>query len=141
MQSLDTLLRPRSVAVVGASDDTSKHGHRLLKNLIGGGYEGRIYPVNPNAQTVLGLKSYASLGAIPERVDLAVIIIPASLVLDTVREAIDAGVGSLVIITAGFGETGEKGRRIQAEIAELCRGRTYRWSARTAWASATSPRS
>jgi len=105
---------------VGASDDASKHGHRLLKNLIGGGYEGRIYPVNPNAQTVLGLKSYASLGAIPERIDLAVIVIPASLVLDTVREAIDAGVGALVIITAGFGETGENGRRIQAEIAELC---------------------
>jgi len=121
MHNLDSLLRPQSVAVVGASDAIDKHGHRLLKNLIEGGYEGRIYPVNPNADTVLGLKSYASLVAIPDRVDLAVIIIPASLVLDSVRDAIDAKVGGLVIITAGFGETGEKGRQIQAEITELCR--------------------
>ena len=120
MHSLDSILRPQSVAVVGASDDVDKHGHKLLKNLIEGGYAGRIYPVNPNAETVLGLKSYASLAAIPERVDLAVIVIPASLVLKTVREAIDAKVGGLVIVTAGFGETGEKGRQIQAEIAGLC---------------------
>ncbi len=121
MHGLDILLRPQSVAVVGASDDIAKHGHKLLKNLIEGGYAGRIYPVNPNAETVLGLKSYPSLGAVPERIDLAVIVIPAGLVLDTVREAIAAGVGALVIITAGFGETGEKGRQIQAEIAGLCR--------------------
>ncbi len=120
METLSKLLRPQSVAVVGASDDAGKHGHRLLKNLINGGYTGRIYPVNPNADTVLGLKSYPSLGAIPERVDLAVIIIPASLVLNSVRDAIAANVAGLVIITAGFGETGEKGRQIQAEITELC---------------------
>jgi len=120
MQSLDNLLRPGSVAVVGASEDVNKHGYRLLRNLIAGGYEGCIYPVNPRAGTVLGLKSYASLGDIPGRVDLAVIIIPASLVLDAVREAVAARVGSLVIITAGFGETGEQGRQIQAEISQLC---------------------
>jgi acyl-CoA synthetase (NDP forming) len=120
MQSLDKLLRPGSVAVVGASDDVDKHGHRLLRNLIAGGYEGRIYPVNPKAETVLGIKSYPTLGAIPERVDLAVIIIPASLVLNAVRDAVDARVGSLVIITAGFGETGDQGRQIQAEISQLC---------------------
>jgi len=120
MQSLDRLLRPKSVAVVGASDDVEKHGHRLLKNLIDGGYPGRIYPVNPKAQTVLGLKSFPSLVDIPEQVDLAVIIIPAHLVLNAVREAIDARVGSLVIITAGFGETGAEGEEIQSEIARLC---------------------
>jgi len=118
--ALQPLFHPASVAVVGASDDAAKHGHRLLKNLIAGGYEGRIYPVNPNAQTVLGLKSYASLGAIAGRVDLAIIVIPASLVLDSVREAIAARVRALVIIPAGFGETGEGGRQLQAEIAGLC---------------------
>ena len=120
MHALEKLIRPQSVAVVGASDAVDKHGHRLLKNLIAGGYTGHLYPVNPNAETVLGLKSYATLGAIPERIDLAVIIIPAHLVLNAVREAIAARVGSIVIITAGFGETGEKGRQIQAEIAGLC---------------------
>ncbi len=120
MRSLDKLLRPSSVAVVGASDDADKHGHRLLKNLLEGGYPGRVYPVNPKADTVLGLRSFASLGAIPEAVDLAVIIIPASLVLNAVREAIDAKAGALVIITAGFGETGTKGGEAQAEIARLC---------------------
>ncbi len=120
MHSLDSILRPQSVAIVGASDDPEKHGNRLLKNLIAGGYGGRIYPVNPKADTVLGLKSYPSVGAIPGRVDLAIIIIPANLVLNAVREAIAAKVGGLIIITAGFGETGESGRHIQAEIARLC---------------------
>ncbi len=90
------------------------------KNLIAGGYEGRIYPINPKADTLLGLKSYASLGLIPDHIDLAIIIIPANLVLNAVREAIAAKVGGIIIITAGFGETGESGRRIQAEIARLC---------------------
>ncbi len=120
MSNLEPLLRPQSVAVVGASDDEDKYGHKVLKNIVDAGYRGRIYPVNPNADTVLGLKSYRSLADIPERLDVAFIVIPARLVVNAVRDAVAAQVRSLVIITAGFGETGDEGRQMEAEIRELC---------------------
>jgi len=117
---LESLFRPQSIAVVGASDDESKYGHKVLRNIIEGGYEGAIYPVNPRAETVMGLKSYPSLQAIPDAPDLASIVIPAGQVVGAVREAIDSGVRSLVIISAGFGETGTEGMARQAEIRDLC---------------------
>ncbi len=120
MSSLEPLFRPQSVAVVGASDDEDKYGHKVLKNIVEAGYRGRVYPVNPNADTVLGLKSYRSLADVPERLDLAFIVIPARLVVNAVRDAVAAQVRSLVIITAGFGETGDEGKRMQAEIRDLC---------------------
>jgi len=121
MNRLQYLFRPDSVAVVGASDVEDKYGHKVLRNIVEGGFQGRIYPVNPNADTVLGLKAYPRVAAIPERVDLAFIIIPARLVADAVKEAVDAGARSLVIITAGFGETGEEGRKTEAAIRDYCK--------------------
>ena len=118
--SLLPLFSPQSIAVIGASDDASKYGHRVLRNILDGGFEGRVYPIHPSAVTVLNLQSHKSIRDIPERVDLAVVVIPAALVLKTVREAVEAGVRSLVIITAGFGETGDAGGRAEAEIRSLC---------------------
>ena len=120
MNRLQHLFRPESVAVIGASDVENKYGHRVLKNIIEGGFGGRIYPVNPSADTVLGLKAYPRVADIPERVDLAFVIIPAHLVVDAVKDAVDAGARSLVIITAGFGETGEQGREREAAIRKYC---------------------
>lgn len=120
MDRLMPLFRPESVAVVGASDDEDKYGHKVFRNIVDGGFQGRLYPVNPSATTVLGRAACPSLGAVPERLDLAFIVIPARLVVAAVREAIEAGVRSLVIITAGFGETGEEGRRAESEIRALC---------------------
>jgi acetate---CoA ligase (ADP-forming) len=124
MRSLDRLepmFQPASVAVVGASDDSGKYGHKVLHNIVEGGYQGRIYPVNPNADMVMGLKSYASLRHIPDIVDLACIVIPANRVVEAVKDAIVAGVRGLVIISAGFGETGRDGMETQTEIGALCR--------------------
>lgn len=121
IDALKPLFRPEAVAVVGASDGEEKYGHKVFRNVIDGGFGGRLYPVNPNADTVLGWRCYPSLGAVPERLDVAFIVIPARLVMGAIREAIDARVRSLVIITAGFGETGDEGRRAEAEIGEMCR--------------------
>jgi acyl-CoA synthetase (NDP forming) len=120
MSQLQHLFQPESVAVVGASDIEHKYGYRVLRNIINGGYSGRIYPINPSAPTVQDLKAYARVADIPERVDLAFVIIPANLVVDAVKEAVDAGVRSLVIITAGFGETGDEGRQREEEIRQYC---------------------
>lgn len=121
MHPLRHMFHPGSVAVVGASEDPSKWGFGVFNNIIRGGFEGRIYPVNPNADTVLGRQSYKSLREIPERLDLAFIVIPAPFVVGAVRDAIEMGVRSLIIITAGFGETGAEGRKREAEIQALCR--------------------
>jgi acyl-CoA synthetase (NDP forming) len=118
--ALGPLFRPETVAVVGASDDADKYGHKVFRNIVDGGFGGRLYPVNPNADTVLGRRCYPSLSAVPERLDIVFIVIPARLVVDAVREALAAHARSLVIITAGFGETGEAGRRAEAEIRERC---------------------
>jgi acetyltransferase len=120
LSDLEPLFRPASVAVVGASDDESKYGHKVLRNIIEGGYEGRIYPVNPRAGTVMGLRSYPSLRDIPHTPDLACIVIPAEQVSSAVKDAIVSGVRSLVIISAGFGETGLDGMERQVEIGTLC---------------------
>lgn len=118
--NLRPLFHPQSIAVVGASDDEGKYGHKVLRNIVEGGYEGRVYPVNPRASTVMGLKCYPSLRDIPEAPDLASIVIPAEQVATAVKEAIATRVHSLVIISAGFGETGVDGMERQNEISALC---------------------
>jgi len=120
MHQLRYMFRPESVAVVGASEDPVKWGFGVLNNITRGGFQGRVYPVNPNAETVLGRQSYKSLRDIPERLDLAFIVIPAPFVVGAVRDAIEMGVRSLIIITAGFGETGAEGKKREAEVQALC---------------------
>ena len=80
MNSLDCVFSARSVAVVGASASPEKTGHIILKNIIDGGFQGSVYPVNPKADEILGLKCYPSLGAIPGTLDLAVVVVPARFV-------------------------------------------------------------
>jgi len=120
MHPLTNMFRPESVAVVGASEDPSKWGFGVFNNITGGGFKGRVYPVNPNAETILGRRAYKSLRDIPERLDLAFIVIPAPFVVGAVREAIEMGVRSLIVITAGFGETGAEGKKREAEVQALC---------------------
>ncbi|MFW6102904.1 MAG: CoA-binding protein, partial [Chloroflexota bacterium] len=120
MHKLKYMFRPESVAVVGASEDTTKWGFGVLNNIKTGGFAGRVYAVNPNADTVLGIKSYKTLRDLPEAVDLAFIVIPAPFVLNAVKDAIATGVRSLIIITAGFGETGIEGKKREAELKALC---------------------
>jgi acetyltransferase len=104
---LTGLLRPKSIAIVGASATPGKIGHTVVKNLIESGYEGGIYPINPTADEILGLKVYQSVLDIPEQVDAAAITVPAKFVLDVVKECGEKGVKGLIVITSGFSEVGE----------------------------------
>jgi acetyl coenzyme A synthetase (ADP forming)-like protein len=117
--SMERLLRPRAVAVIGAARERGKIGHELLTNIVKSGFTGPVYPVNPNARAVASLPSWPSIQAVPEKVDLAVISVPAAMVLEEVRACGEAGVGALVIVTAGFAEMGPKGKEMQDEIVGL----------------------
>jgi len=104
--NIEYLFEPRSVAVIGASQNKAKIGYRIVENIVSHGYQGAIYPVNPKGGNVLGNKIYPELSQIPGEVDLAVIAIPARFVFDAVKDCAEKGVKHLVIITSGFSEVG-----------------------------------
>lgn len=118
---LEQMFSPQSVAVVGASPDPSRLGHRVLKNIVENGYQGRIYPVHPSASQVLGRPAFPDLPAIPDPVDLAVIVIPPQHVLAVVEQCGEKGVKALVIITAGFKEVGGAGKELEERLVEIVR--------------------
>ncbi len=123
---LDALLTPGSVAVVGASRTPGKVGHDILANLLAGGFPGRLVPVNPAAASVLGLPCFPSLEAAGGTVDLGVIAVPAAKVPHAVQECIQAGAKAVVVITAGFRETGPEGARLEEQIARACAAQRVR---------------
>jgi len=123
---LEAFFYPESIAVVGASADSRKTGHALLKNLVDYGYAGRIYPVNPNANELLGLSTCKSLGDLPRTVDLAVFTIPAAAVVDSLRNTPEIRIRAAVVHSGGFAEAGEEGKRLQAELLALARERGMR---------------
>ena len=118
---LARVLRPRSVALVGASEDKRKFGGRLLHNLVGHGYAGTIYPVNPRRETLLGLACHPSVEALPEAADVAVLAVPNAAVYATLEACAERGVGGALVVSMGFAEAGEEGRALQSRIAALCR--------------------
>ena len=103
---LDGLFRPRSVAVIGASRRAGSIGRQVVANLIQGGFQGPVYPVNPKAEVVLSVPAYPSVRAIPGPVDLAVLVVPPDAALKAAEECGKKGVKGLVVITAGFREIG-----------------------------------
>ena len=119
--SLVPLFRPRSVAVIGASRRPGSIGRELFKNLLQGGFDGPVYPVNPAATSVVSVRAYPTVTAIPDTVDMAVICVPSHAVLDAARESIEAGIKALVVISAGFSEVDAEGKRRQDELLQLCR--------------------
>jgi acyl-CoA synthetase (NDP forming) len=117
---LKSLFCPESVAVIGASNSFDKLGYHVMKSLVEGKYQGRIFPVNPKAGEVWSLKCHASLGAIEDPVDLAVIVVPAPLVPETLHECGKKQVKGVVMITAGFREIEDsKGETLQEEIGKI----------------------
>jgi len=120
-EQIDRLLRPKSVAVVGASDRTGALGATLLNNLVQYEFAGDIYPVNPKRDEIAGLKCYHSVDELPEGIDCAVLAIPRPFVLDTVRSLAARGCGAVVIYSAGFSEAGEEGLKEQLELGEIAR--------------------
>jgi acetate---CoA ligase (ADP-forming) len=119
---LGPLLAPQSIAIIGASSDPGRLGGRPLQILLQHGYRGSIYPVNPGHDTVGGLPAYPSVSAVPGPVDVAAVIVPASLVVQTLRECAGAGVRSAVVFSSGFAEQGEEGRLAEQQIREIARG-------------------
>ena len=105
---INSLMKPKSLAIIGASAKPGKIGYTVVKNLIESGYEGKIYPINPEANEILGIKVYKTLADVPGEVEAAVITIPASVVLPSVEECGKKGVKGLIIITSGFSEVGDK---------------------------------
>lgn len=119
LENLDKLFNPRRIAVIGASDEDGSVGAKLLRNLVGVGYKGAVYPVNPFRPIVQGITAYPTIERIPRRVDLAIIATPAHTVPQIVEECGRAGVPALVIISAGFREAGEEGENLEKRILEL----------------------
>ncbi|MEM1550332.1 MAG: CoA-binding protein, partial [Candidatus Bathyarchaeia archaeon] len=118
---LNAFFNPKAIAVVGASRDPSKIGHGVLRNLIEGEFSGAIYPINPNADEILGLKCYKSVKDVPGEVDLAVIVVPAKIVPSVLEDCGVKGVKGVVVISAGFGETGREGAQLERELVSICR--------------------
>ena len=116
---LNRFFTPKSVAIVGASERENSVGYRLLLNMQEAGFKGGLYPVNNKREQLLGLKAYPDLNAVPEDLDLVVIATPASSVPGIIRQCGEKGVSSVIIITAGFGELGSEGKRLQQEVLDI----------------------
>jgi acetate---CoA ligase (ADP-forming) len=123
---LDAILRPRSIAVIGASRSTRTIGHQVLANLLEHGFAGTVYPVNPLASSVHSIRAYPSVLEIPEAPDLAVLAVPKERALQAARECAEAGVRGLVVITAGFREVGGEGEERERELMEIVRAHGMR---------------
>ncbi len=117
---LDRIFHPRSVAIIGASNREGSFGNTFVSGLIQMGFEG-IFPVNPREAEILGIKAYPSIKDIPVRVDLGIILTPPKAVLSALEECVAKGVNGVIIFTAGFGEQGEEGKKIEKEIGKIAR--------------------
>jgi acetyl coenzyme A synthetase (ADP forming)-like protein len=117
---LNSLFYPKSVAVIGASRKPGKVGHAIVSNLVNAGFEGRVIPVNPYADKILGLKCYKDIEQFPDTVDLSVIAVRAPLVLNATIGSIKAGVKTIVVTSSGFAECGSSGAELQRKISKLC---------------------
>ncbi len=112
---------PRSVAVIGASKVPGKAGHEILVNLLANGYQGKIFPINPGGEEILGYPSYRSVKEIPEAIDLAVFIVPAEKTMEPLKECAEKKVPAVVIASGGYAEVDEQGAHLQGEILKLAR--------------------
>lgn len=110
---------PKGVAIVGASQDSHKLGYGVIRNLIEYRYKGGIYPVNPKAYEILGKQCYESVDKVPDPVDLAVIIVPAKAVESVLKECGERGIKHAIIVTGGFSETGEDGKKLEAQLLKV----------------------
>lgn len=113
---LDNFFNPKSIAIIGASRTPGKVGHDILKNIIQYGYDGTVYPINPDAPEILGKKSYSSILNVPDKIDLAVVIVPSRNVIEIIEQCGDKKIDSAIVITTGFKESGIEGAKIESEL-------------------------
>jgi acetyltransferase len=124
VHGLDAIFSPNSVALIGATEKPGSVGRTILWNLLSNPFGGTVYPVNPKSTNILGIRAYPSIGDVPDKVDLAVIVTPAPTVPAIIGECVEAGVKGAIIISAGFKETGPEGATLERQIlAEARRGR------------------
>ena len=123
---LEHFFKPASIAVVGASQNPAKIGYEILNNIIRYGYRGAVYPINPNAQEILGHKAYPSLAEVPGMIDLVVVVVPPKAVLDVLEQCGQKGVDAAVVITAGFKEIGPEGAQIEQALADRAKAQGLR---------------
>jgi acetyl coenzyme A synthetase (ADP forming)-like protein len=119
--SMAVILRPRVIAVVGAGRRPGSAGHEVVRSLLAGDVAGTVYPVNPKAHSICGVPAYPNLSSVPERIDLAIIAVPADSVSKVLKEAASNGVRAVTVITAGFAETGRAGAEIETELLSMAR--------------------
>jgi len=108
VKNLDAVFNPKSIAVIGASREPNKIGHVIVKNFIDGGFAGKVYPINPNAEEILGMPSFRSVLEVKEKIDSAIIAVPAAAVAGVLEECGKKGIKGVVLITGGFSEVGKK---------------------------------
>jgi len=123
---LEKLFDPKSIAIIGASRKEGKVGHSVLKNLLQYGYKGSIYPVNPKAEEILGIQTYPTISAVPGDIDLAVVAVPSESVPSILKDCVEKRVGSVIIISAGFKESGKQGSGLERELTEIIKGSRIR---------------
>ncbi len=124
--SLKEFFEPSSVAVIGASGNPEKVGHMILKNIVDAGYAGQVFPVNPNISEILGIRTYPSIEKIPVSVDLAVIVVPSTVVPKVMEECARKNVRAAIVISGGFRETGEHGLQLEKTVLETARKASMR---------------
>jgi acetyl coenzyme A synthetase (ADP forming)-like protein len=120
--SILPLFFPRSVAVIGASNDPDSIGGRLFHNLLSEGFTGPLYPVNPTSKVVRSVRAYPTVNEVPDLVDLAFVVVPQRFVIEVTRQCAEKGVRGIVVISAGFSEVGEEGAARERELMEVVRG-------------------
>lgn len=118
---LEAFFNPKSIAVIGVSREEEKVGHRVFRNLVSSGFGGKLYPINPNAEEILGRRCYRSVTDVEEDVDLAVVAVPAKIVPRVAEECGRKGVKGMIVISAGFSETGKEGTLLEKELVSKCR--------------------
>jgi acyl-CoA synthetase (NDP forming)/GNAT superfamily N-acetyltransferase len=119
--SMEAVLRPRSIAVVGAGRRPGSAGHEVVRSLLSGDVVGTVYPINPKARSICGVLAYPNLSSVPERIDLAIVAVPAESVSKVLEEAALTGVRAVTVITAGFAETGRAGAEVETELLSMAR--------------------
>ncbi len=115
-QRLDALFHPETVAVIGAKDTPGSVGCTIMLNLLAGSFKGALYPINPKRDQVFGIKTFPTISSVPKAIDLAIIVTPAPTVPGIVKECVEAGVKTAIIISAGFKELGEAGQKLEEDI-------------------------
>ena len=118
---LNSIFFPRSIAVVGASTEQLSLGHHILNNIIKGGFQGKLYPVNPHTKEILGLKAYPNVNDIPDSVDLVMVTVRSEVTTQVIQDAVKKGVKAAIILSGGFKEFGAEGKRLEEKLLQVAR--------------------